>query len=564
MRQSIWMCACAAGTILLSACDSVVVGEPIVKPPDGAGASGGGGGSTNPIDNGVPGPDKSNKVDLLLVVDNSRGMANAQDILANTIPQFIYDLDMAGVTDVHIGVITSSLGGVGSDSCSGMVDPSENDGARLITRTASSVPADTYQDLGFLAWDPNQTMTPPGEPDSETIANTLGQMVVGAGEVGCGYESQLESFYRFLIDPDPHASLNIESNGDATLVGTDNTLLAQRASFLRPDSLLLIVMATEENDCSTRDGGQFWFSRQIYQPGTHNPYHLPPARAACATDPTGPCCYSCGQGPGEGCDDSADDCGGSLPPLEDSINLRCFDQKRRFGIDFLWPMDRYIAGLSSAQVADRHGNVVPNPLYAAGQRGSELVLFTGILGVPWQLLDTNPASAARTGQELTDTGRWSALIGDPANAVPASDPHMVESVGPRAGLAGPSSPHDADSAHGHEYSVPNQDDLQYACTFELPNPIDCEVTFSGRCYCTEPQNDNPVCQDPQTEAFGMVQYRGAANPGTRPLQLVQALAHRGIASSICPATTTDSLLPEWGYRPTFAKLVSLVTPRLQP
>jgi hypothetical protein len=356
----------------------------------------------------------------------------------------------------------------------------------------------------------------------------------------------------------------IINDNSAEPVGTDNTLLAQRATFLRPDSLLLIVMATEENDCSTRVGEQNFFSRQIYAPGTNNPYHLPPARAACATDPTSPCCKSCGEGPGDGCDDSADDCGGSLPALEDNINLRCFDQRRRFGIDFLWPMDRYVAGLSSAQVADRHGNVVANPLYAAGQRGSELVLFTGILGVPWQLLDANPAVAARTGQELTDTGRWSALIGDPANSVPASDPHMVESVGPRPGLPGPASDHDEDAIHGHEYSMPQQDDLQYACTYELPNPIDCTQAISGRCNCTDQQTDNPTCQDPLTEAFGVVQYRGAAYPATRPLQLVQALAHRGIASSICPATTTDSLVPEWGYRPTFAKLVSLVTPRLQP
>ena len=30
-----------------------------------------------------------------------------------------------------------------------------------------------------------------------------------------------------------------------------------------------------------------------------------------------------------------------------STNLRCFDQKRRFGIDFLYPVDRYVAGTTS-------------------------------------------------------------------------------------------------------------------------------------------------------------------------------------------------------------------------
>jgi hypothetical protein len=28
-------------------------------------------------------------------------------------------------------------------------------------------------------------------------------MVVGAGQIGCGYEAQLESWYRFLVDPTP-------------------------------------------------------------------------------------------------------------------------------------------------------------------------------------------------------------------------------------------------------------------------------------------------------------------------------------------------------------------------
>ena len=32
-------------------------------------------------------------------------------------------------------------------------------------------------------------------------------MVIGVDQVGCGYEMQLESVLRFLVDPDPYETL---------------------------------------------------------------------------------------------------------------------------------------------------------------------------------------------------------------------------------------------------------------------------------------------------------------------------------------------------------------------
>ena len=37
---------------------------------------------------------------------------------------------------------------------------------------------------------------------------------------------------------------------------------------------------------------------------------------------------------------------------------RCWQQKRRFGIDFLYPVDRYVDALTKTTVADREGNLV--------------------------------------------------------------------------------------------------------------------------------------------------------------------------------------------------------------
>src|SRR4029079_13927307 len=77
---------------------------------------------------------------------------------------------------------------------------------------------------------------------------------------------------------------------------------------------------------------------------------------------------------------------------EDRINLRCFDQKRRFGMDFLYPTDRYVKALSEATVATRDGSLFDTPLYPSDPTGSKnyrtpqggSVLLAGVVGVPWQ------------------------------------------------------------------------------------------------------------------------------------------------------------------------------------
>lgn len=518
----------------------------------GAGGAGTGGAGTG----GVVGPSTSDKIDLLFVIDNSRSMADKQRVLSDSLPTLVTGLVEAGVGDMHVGVVSSSLGGRGADSCSGAVDPSENDHGHLVARDGDGGEAPTFMDLGFLAWNPDDAeVTPPGEYDGTAFGAAAQSLIEGVGEVGCGYESPLESFYRFLIDPDPYESISLV-NGSAELVGTDQVILKQRADFMRPDSLLVVIVLTDENDCSGREGGQFHLMRQLFQPGTNSPFHLPPARAACAADPADPCCRSCGEPPGPGCSTEADQCDGPLSALDDNIALRCFDQKRRFGVDFLHPIDRYVNGLSSSLVSDRHGNVTDNPIYAAGARGSELVTLTAIVGAPWQLtsLAGDPTQRAARGSEI-DAGGWSALIGDPDAFIPPTDPHMVESVLPRAGLPGPGSAANADPIHGHDHTITQADDLQYACTFPLATPRDCAGGLVN-CDCNDPDNDKAICD-------GSVQIGAKSYPGIRPLELVRDLGHRGVAGSICPAQQADPTAPAYGYTPIFRTIHEIVAERLE-
>ncbi len=562
------------------------------------------------------------KIDLLLVIDNSRSMADKQEILKLAVPDLVQQLvnpacvDDAGmplpsdqqpadpladcpagserefspILDIHIGVITSSLGGNGADACSGANNPTENDRGHLISRGGSGDAVPTYQNLGFLVWDPdtaNPSHNPQGETSLAALNTNVQELVGGAGEVGCGYEAILESWYRFLVEPDPYKEITIEGN-NAKLQGVDDDLLKMRADFLRPDSLLAIIMLADENDCSIRAGGQFYFSAQILQPGTNNPYHLPPARAACASDPNSECCRSCGQGPGPGCDDSADNCSGALSALDDHINLRCWDQKRRFGIDFLYPIERYTRALTSTQVPNRSAQEVPNPLFIDlnpnddnnAVRDPGLVFVAGIIGVPWQdiarknesgqpdllaglNIEGEPVGGFQSGAELAVNGTWDIILGDPScyhqgSCLP-TDPLMIESVSQRSG-ANPVTGEalvnsgNGNSINGHEYDIPQRDDLQYACIFDLVDaqtqmPITRDCTGQQSCDCNGNMGtDNPLCN-------GTSQLRAKAYPGVRELAVLRSVGTQGIVGSICPAQQTNLGQFDFGYRPAVGAIV---------
>ena len=565
------------------------------------------------------------KLDLLLVIDNSRSMADKQQILGLAVADLINELvnprclasdgtptpsqptdpgescpastrrAFAPFVDVHIGVVSSSIGGHGADCCDASSVPSENDRAHLITRTSTdgaSPDVEGWDGKKFLVWDPSTdspTHAPQGETDRQALIGKLTSMVTGVDEAGCGFEAPLEAWYRFLVDPDPHQEIEIVDS-KATLVGTDQTLLTQRAEFLRPNSLLAIIMLSDENDCSIRDGGHFYFAAQAYEPGTSNPYHLPKPRAACATDPTSHCCRSCAQTPGDGCSTDQDDCDGAVSALEDHINLRCFDQKRRFGIDFLWPIDRYVTGLTACQVADRHGNVVQNPLFTdlnphdsiSTVRNAGLVLLLGIVGVPWQdiarknaqgqpdLLDGldhfgRPFGGLQSGAEFAMNDVWDIILGDPASYIDPTDPLMIESIAPRSGTnpvtGDPLQPPGSSSVHpinGSEYTIAGNDDLQYACIFSLPQPRDCTDPNQIACDCADPNNDNPLC----SSATPTLQERAKASPSIRQLSVLEGLGSRGTVASICPAQLTEPSLPSFGYRPAVTALLTPLTAAL--
>jgi hypothetical protein len=381
----------------------------------------------------------------------------------------------------------------------------------------------------------------------------------------------------------------------AQWVGVDTTIHTQRHDFLRPDSLVAIVVLSDENDSEVDvralDGqGWKWMSAGF------NP---PRGTASCASDPYGPACTTCDA---LSAADRANDASCKLGDYRAAndwgydLNLRHVHMKQKYGLDVQFPIDRYVVGLSSATVPDRNGEYpsgahsyvgdarCTNPLFAAklpdgsdtsasalcglapGRRRSDMVFYAHIGGVPHELLHFVPGDPSASALSDAD---WTKILGhDPEHGDYAGiDPHMIESYAPRAGLPPPSSSNAADPIHGREW-ITNTDghaalnglpvDRQYACTFALTASHDCtDSNNEATCDCNKSTLSHdeipPVCD----EKTPTLQTRAKAYPTTRELLLAKKLGKQGLVSSICPVHTVEQSQgdPLYGYRPAVASIV---------
>ena len=635
----------------------------------GGGSAGSGGGSTT--SSHLYRNQKVDKVDLLFMIDNSASMADKQIILAAAVPDLVQrftnpvcvdrttrepvgnvapgtscsdtfpgsEREFDPIDDIHIGVITSSLGGHGADSCSidnpMSYNPHQEDMAHLITRgkddSGNDLVVDTYQALGFLNWDPNALASPPGESDIQNLVTNFSYMVRGADQDGCGFEASLEAWRRFLVDPAPYEKLvpapcneNDTSNACRSPDGLDQVILQQRADFLRKDSMLAVIMLTDENDCSVMDGGQNYLAVQALD-GTGT-FHIARGTEICKTDPWDMNCKSCWQVNPADYPECAT--GWTDAEKDDALNLRCFEQKRRFGIDFLYPVRRYIDALTQVRLDD--GTL--NPIFcqdytdatrtecAEVLRDPSQVFLGGIVGVPWQDIAVDPTNLAqgyRPTEQLDWTPEsyasqsmqpppglpagktlWNMILGevdtDPGTDIDGNgeitgeernaqfgsivptvdpiDPLMKESVDPRMGTH-PATGVDlvqpgTGNAVGHpvngaERWIPNRNDLQYACVFDLGQlgPLDCtlpENTYG--CDCGQ-SNENPLCWN--GSSYGYMQYRAKAYPGRRQLAVLKGVGDQAIVASICPSNTSDYSAVDFGYRPAISAIVDRLKSALQ-
>jgi len=586
-------------------------------------------------------------IDLLFVVDNSISMADKQALLRQAVPLMMARLitpdcvdgnerhpsdgqncasygttffpEFQSVSDIHIGVITSSIGGFGSPFCKDPVNwPDELDKSRLIPKVRETVaatgePVPDPTGLGFLTWTGADNAAD-AEAQKAALQNDLALHVAAAGEEGCGFEAPLEAWYRFLVDPEPPLDVVLQTDGSGTAsTGVDTNILEQRAQFLRPDSLVAIVVLTDENDCSVMEGGVTYpFATSGYRlPSLNDPFKV--ASTQCDTNPNDRCCYSCQLDAPSGCSDTCTRPAANLPKEDDRSGVRCIEGKRRFGVDLLYPTDRYVAGLNQLTIVNsRTGEEVPNPLLAG--RPADLVFFAGIVGVPWQdiatdasladptLLEYRASSDLHEFDDAAGGSRWELLLGRPGipgsapecqpngdvvdadcgvAPVPPLDPFLVESIAPRSGthpitgdaLIAPGSS-GWSPINGHEYDnsgllsdkLPANDDLQYSCIFPLAAEAvktNCTATDTA-CDCSdEPARGRPLCKPtPDAGATADTTQRyGKAYPPGRILRVLRDFGENSIVASICPKIM-DPTSASFGYNPAVNAIVDRLGSKL--
>jgi hypothetical protein len=594
------------------------------------------------------------KVDILFDIDNSASMADKQDYLKAAIPDLVNRLinpncvDAYGVShgpsvngtcansadkpefrpvhDLHIGIVSSSLGARGGDTCGAgamalppysNVSAHNDDQAHLLNRnltyaagggtvTEGSV-ADAPALDPYLYWVPaaqNISQTPGmGNALSNIPATQLiedfADMVGGTGVFGCGIQSPLESWYRFLVQPDPYASVVLDGQGRAGWSGVDTTILQQRHDFLRPDSMVVVVVVSgsgdKEIDVRSLGGrGYQWLS------STFTP---PRATSSCATNPASASCQPCGQ-PGTASDPA---CTGpaSPDPWLDQLDLRYAHMKEKYGVDVQFPLQRYVNGLTSAAVPNRSGeyptgatsyvgmNNCQNPLFAAvlpdgsktdpdtlchatpGSRTKGLVYYVHIGGVPSSLLHFTPGDAVASTLSSDD---WTKILGrDPLHYdFTGIDQHMIESDVPRQGVAPPGSANNTDPVNGHDWvtRVGTHADLEYACIFPLSdangNAVSRDCTLAQNtnfCDCPHMAGSlNAMQLPPICDATTITKQVGSrVYPTTRELLLAKELNHQAAVASMCPINLQDNATgddPLYGYRPAFAPLIDRLKPAL--
>src|SRR5262249_30573652 len=155
---------------------------------------------------------------------------------------------------------------------------------------------------------------------------------------------------------------------------------------------------------------------------------------------------------------------------------------------------------------------------------------------------------------------------NPGNNTPPIQPTdalMIESKDPRGGADGENPPRPlvgtnagylANPVNGHEWVNTDQDDLQYACIFPLPEARDCTKAIAENpppgCDCKpgKESDNNPLCQAPSGQSSTTQTY-AKAYPSLRELEVLRDFGANAIVASACARNVKDATAQDYGYRP---------------
>jgi hypothetical protein len=315
-----------------------------------------------PRDSLVPEPDKRvarlqidaiDKIDVLFVVDDSGSMAQEQAALAKQLPRMARalatgDLDDDGTpefpppADVQLGVVSPNMGLPGLsdiEKCTGL-----GDDGRLLSELGPASAGCGHKQPPFLHYTAPDT-------DADQLAEQF-SCLAQLGTDGCGFEQPLEAALKALW---PSADERVRFHGVEPGMPTSGhgdgaNLGFSRAATGDVPSLLVIVLLTDEDDCSASDLALF----------TPNSY-LDPTKDADAR------------------------------LLAQGLNVRCTLNPER-----LYPVERYAAALRMLRPG-----------------AEQLVLFTAIAGVPPERVSREVMAALDYEDDEARAQLYDELLADP-------------------------------------------------------------------------------------------------------------------------------------------------------
>ncbi|HET8939824.1 MAG TPA: hypothetical protein VFN67_40570 [Polyangiales bacterium] len=315
------------------------------------------------------------KVDLLMMVDNSNSMAGEQVSLKKEFPNVIkvlttgyrFDGDpdpFPPVKDLHVGIVSSDMGIPGVELPPSCHADGGDDGKLQNAPHGDGCDAQYPLWLNFIGDAKIAALTEPMK-----FANDVG-CIATLGTGGCGFEQQLESPFKALMPKLlTDASGNVVQNpyrfiatDEMRTWGRGDMPVAQGGNkgFIRNQlteglSLIAILIVSDEEDCSVK-------STEHLKPNNQLP------------------------------EDS--------PFRMEDINLRCFNHK-----ELLYDLEqRYLAGFKAL----RPGN-------------EKLVVFAAIVGVPTDLVDESVLSQVDFEDDAQREQFYANILGDQ---------RMIEEVDP--------------------------------------------------------------------------------------------------------------------------------------
>jgi hypothetical protein len=315
------------------------------------------------------------KVDLLMMVDNSNSMAGEQASLKKEFPNVIRVLTTGfrspddpnpfpPVKDLHVGIVSSDMGIPGVELPPSCHANGGDDGMLQNMPRGDNCAAMYPLWLSFIGDAKIGPLT-----DAMQFANDVG-CIATLGTGGCGFEQQLESPFKALMPkilndasgnaiPNPYRF--IATDEDRTY-GRGDTPVAQGGNrgFIRDSrteglSLIAILIVSDEEDCSVKETGHLKPNNQLPE---DSPYR------------------------------------------QEDINLRCFNHK-----DFLYDLEmRYLKGFQAL----RPGN-------------EKLVVFAAIVGVPTYLVEESVLEQVDFDDDASREAFYQQIL---------NDEYMIEKVDP--------------------------------------------------------------------------------------------------------------------------------------